>query len=368
MTEIDVFEVFGVAEEYSQQVRFSYFLLLPLYLPPIIANGIFFVLLFSCSLSLTGAAMQSLSLFLRRFYSSHDLSSRFYLTSTYSQFVWALLATMALQFFYTIYVNVKMNNIASENDSLKKELASLVSSDVSKPSPDTSLSSSGDNDDSYEAPIPAAKLLDYLLIVGNLKKQKRTGWIDNCVKEPESVADHMYRMGMLSFVIQDPAINRARLCTIGLVHDLAEALVGDITPTEFSGVTKEDKHRQEVAALNEIAGLFKDMPSREKEIKELWWEYENHDVLPTPENEIVKEFDKFEMVIQAYEYEKDQRVLLDGFFRSTAKSFTHPEMVLLHNELLKRREDLHEQWRMEEKQIGTPFPVEQRKAGKVLKK
>ena len=33
---------------------------------------------------------------------------------------------------------------------------------------------------------------------------KRTGWVDNNVKEPESVADHMYRMAIMTFLLNRP--------------------------------------------------------------------------------------------------------------------------------------------------------------------
>ena len=60
---------------------------------------------------------------------------------------------------------------------------------------------------------------------------------------PESVADHMYRMSLLPFLITDPTVNKDRLHKICLVHDLAESIVGDITP--FDGITKEGKRKLE---------------------------------------------------------------------------------------------------------------------------
>lgn len=60
---------------------------------------------------------------------------------------------------------------------------------------------------------------------------------------PESVADHMYRMSMLSFMVTDASINKDKLIKICLVHDLAESIVGDITP--HCGVSKEEKKRLE---------------------------------------------------------------------------------------------------------------------------
>ncbi len=46
-------------------------------------------------------------------------------------------------------------------------------------------------------------------------------------------------MSMLVFMLADPLVNKDRLVKVCLVHDLAEAVVGDITP--FAGVSKEEK-------------------------------------------------------------------------------------------------------------------------------
>jgi hypothetical protein len=89
---------------------------------------------------------------------------------------------------------------------------------------------------------------------------KRTGWVNNKVALPESVADHMYRMGMCCMLLDDAneTVNRSkyvvarrrpivgapreaedimtcmvrmnRCIKMAIVHDLAESLVGDITP------------------------------------------------------------------------------------------------------------------------------------------
>lgn len=88
-------------------------------------------------------------------------------------------------------------------------------------------------------------LLAFFSVVSQLKKTKRTGWllrgiVDGC----ESVADHMYRMGMIAMVLpMDASINRTHCVMMALVHDLAEAIVGDITPE--CGVSDAEKHRRE---------------------------------------------------------------------------------------------------------------------------
>ncbi|GFZ16184.1 metal-dependent phosphohydrolase [Actinidia rufa] len=116
---------------------------------------------------------------------------------------------------------------------------------------------------------------------------KRKGWINHGIKGPESIADHMYRMSLMALIAGDlPGVNRERCIKIAIVHDIAEAIVGDITPSD--GVPKEEKSRREQAALNEMCEVLGG-GMRAEEIKELWAEYENNSSI---EANLVKDFDK----------------------------------------------------------------------------
>lgn len=44
------------------------------------------------------------------------------------------------------------------------------------------------------APLVASNALKYFAVLGKLKTLKRTGWVNNDIVLPESVADHMYRL------------------------------------------------------------------------------------------------------------------------------------------------------------------------------
>lgn len=58
------------------------------------------------------------------------------------------------------------------------------------------------------------------------------------------------------------------------------------------------------------------------EVASLWHEYES---CSSPEAQLVKDFDKLEMIIQAYEYEQAQSGMkLQEFFDSTAGKFKTP--------------------------------------------
>lgn len=54
---------------------------------------------------------------------------------------------------------------------------------------------------------------------------------------------------------------------LALVHDLAEAIVGDITP--YCGVSKEDKKQREMDAMQEIAKLIAPRGQRLMELFEV---------------------------------------------------------------------------------------------------
>lgn len=61
-----------------------------------------------------------------------------------------------------------------------------------------------------------------------------------------------------------------------------------------------------------------------EEIRSLWLEYEQGSSL---EVAIARQLDKFEMILQANEYEIAQpEKVLDSFFESTLNSFVHPEV------------------------------------------
>ncbi|KAD2804315.1 hypothetical protein E3N88_37692 [Mikania micrantha] len=165
-------------------------------------------------------------------------------------------------------------------------------------------------------PASSSSSIDFLTLCHSLKTTKRKGWVNHEIKGPESIADHMYRMALMALIAGDlPGINRERCIKIAIVHDIAEAIVGDITPSD--GVPKVEKSRLEQAALNEMCNVLGG-GMRAEEIKELWREYEDNASL---EANLVKDFDKVEMILQALEYETEHDRVLDEFFLSTAGKF-----------------------------------------------
>ncbi|KAK1417142.1 hypothetical protein QVD17_26264 [Tagetes erecta] len=168
---------------------------------------------------------------------------------------------------------------------------------------------------SSSSPSPSSAI-DFLTLCHSLKSTKRAGWVKRDIAGPESIADHMYRMGLMALISSDtPGVNRDKCIKMAIVHDIAEAIVGDITPSD--GVPKEEKSRREKEAIDHMCKLLGGGP-RAEEIHELWMEYEENS---TNEAKVVKDFDKIEMILQALEYENEQNKDLEEFFQSTAGKF-----------------------------------------------
>ncbi|KAJ1830292.1 hypothetical protein LPJ73_008299 [Coemansia sp. RSA 2703] len=181
------------------------------------------------------------------------------------------------------------------------------------------------------SPSAASSVVSFLSIVEKLKRTKRTGWINNGIKGPESIADHMYRMGIMAMLVDDPALDRNKCIKMAIVHDLAEALVGDITP--YDGVSKEQKRALEQSGMQQIVETLGNT-AQAQEIAALWQEYED-DV--TDEAHLVHDLDKCEMIQQAMEYEHSDQTQLESFFASTRGIFRHPQVQSWVDEIQRRR-------------------------------
>lgn len=161
-------------------------------------------------------------------------------------------------------------------------------------------------------------LIEFLHKIGRLKKTKRLGWVHYKVPNPESVAEHTFRTAVLALVISEKlGFDKNKCVKMALIHDLAESLVGDLTPWE--GVGEEEKHEREKKAMRELTEKLDN-----EEILELWNEYEERN---TPEAKFVWELDRVEMLLQAYEYEKEHKdVSLEEFWKSWFDKVENPEL------------------------------------------
>jgi putative hydrolase of HD superfamily len=234
----------------------------------------------------------------------------------------------------------------------------------------------------------AKSTIDFLTMARGLKTTPRTGWIrQKAGPRIESVADHSWRISLMAMVAASSASTSAseqppydvnRCIKIALVHDLAEATVGDITP--HCGVSDATKHELELEAITGMTsglalggGLVVDSTTTANttatatsavgaEILDLWKEYEAG---ATPEAKLVKDMDKLEMILQALEYETDgeNEESLDGFFDSTRGKWRTPIGKAWGEEIEQRRKTNQPQRQQQQAQEGTTPADHENKGG-----
>ncbi|KAG9017952.1 hypothetical protein FRB90_000078 [Tulasnella sp. 427] len=203
--------------------------------------------------------------------------------------------------------------------------------------------------------------LYFFHLLERLKSQKRTGWVNNGIPNPESISDHMHRMALLALCSSDPNLDVGKCALLAVVHDLAEAQVGDIAPSD--GVSKQEKRRLEAAAMDNIINDMLGGGVAAHRIKALWDEYEAQE---TAEARFVKDLDLLEMALQgelaashgkvararydgpnlytATEYEKASggQKHLDPFLESSIPRLRHPEVKSWGEDLTKDRDQFWE--------------------------
>ena len=166
-------------------------------------------------------------------------------------------------------------------------------------------------------------LLHFLIETGKLKKMPRTGFVWLGIKNPETIAQHAYRVTIMNWILGrkvKPKLNIGRVIKISLVHDLCEIYAGDMTP--YWGLLPRDKEKRkevlkrwirltkkikekrerkkfqkEKKALQKLTRNLE--PNLKKEIMSCWLDYER---LSSREGRFVKQGDKVETLLQALEY------------------------------------------------------------------
>lgn len=197
------------------------------------------------------------------------------------------------------------------------------------------------------SPIPFFHYLE------RLKIEKREGWRRFGISQGESIADHMYRMSLITMIAPPSLSSKLDIprCTkMALVHDMAEGLVGDLTPVD--GVPKVEKNRREAETMDWISNNLLGKVHgglAGKDIRAAWQEYEDSETL---ESRFVHDVDKIELILQMVEYERAHDCNLDlSEFSWVAKKLSLPDMKTWAQEILDERTEM---WKKQEKQPRDP--------------
>jgi putative hydrolase of HD superfamily len=174
----------------------------------------------------------------------------------------------------------------------------------------------------------------------------------------------MYRMSIITMMAPSSLsskLDMAKCCRMALIHDMAESLVGDITPVD--PVSKEEKSRRESETMDYICtnllGKFNGGLNG-VEVRKIWQEYEDSE---TEESLFVHDVDKIELLLQMVEYERESACEKDlGEFTWVAQKIVSAEVKKWAEEVFRERKEMWRQagktcsWRADtepKEQVGT---------------
>lgn len=132
-------------------------------------------------------------------------------------------------------------------------------------------------------------VLEFLRAAEQLKNVTRTAWTSQGAQE--SVAEHTWRLCLMAVALeQEFPVDFARLIKMCVVHDLGEAISGDISAVLQAPEGKSEQERRD------LVQLLQPLPeSVRNSILDLWDDYENAE---SAEARIAKALDKLETIMQ----------------------------------------------------------------------
>ena len=167
-----------------------------------------------------------------------------------------------------------------------------------------------------------AAAIEYLIMLltlielQRLKRLERTGWVLRGLPNgTESVAAHSFGVAVTVMMLADEITSRGLVVDIecvlkmALLHDWAEARVGDMPRTATNYFGADGRKRAETEAFADIVGA---VGAAESQYTSLYQEYERRHSL---EARLVKAADIIDLLIQAYALERAGARGLDEFWQ-----------------------------------------------------
>ncbi len=141
--------------------------------------------------------------------------------------------------------------------------------------------------------------VDFVKIIGKLKKIERTGWVTHPkIENPESVADHSFRTALLVWIISEmEGLDTEKVMKMALIHDTGESIIGDWDRFAKKKLGEDLKNKKEWEAIQQLSSLLNS--DIKQEYLDLWKEYQLRE---TKEAKLVNQIDRLELLFQIVEY------------------------------------------------------------------
>lgn len=129
-----------------------------------------------------------------------------------------------------------------------------------------------------------------------IKHLERKGWKRKNIPQIETVASHSWQMAMIAFYLSTTIKEKYdfnKIIHLCLIHDLAESIIGDITPKEEAYKNKQIIEKEAMKKISQDTNC--------PYLYDLFIEYEEK---KTDEAKLANDLDKVDMYIQSLDYEK----------------------------------------------------------------
>jgi len=167
-------------------------------------------------------------------------------------------------------------------------------------------------------------ILEFILQIGKLKRMPRLYWTLREIKNPETVAGHIFTLAVMAWIFgrEKRKLSQEKLLKMALCHELSAVYTGDTTPYDrilskdererkkilerMIRLSKKEKewifladYKQEKKAIEKLTKKL-DLPIK-KEILELWHEYRTKS---SPEAKFLSQLNTLAVLLQGLLYEK----------------------------------------------------------------
>lgn len=176
-------------------------------------------------------------------------------------------------------------------------------------------------------------LTEFWKLASRLKREERRGWRQRIQRDRiESVADHSFAVAIMAMIEADQrGLKIDKTLTLALLHDLEEAITGDLTPSRKRRKgSRWVRKRRDHAITTILSRIPRD---RQPHYRKLWTDLKAN---RSPEAKLVHQLDKLEMALQASQYAKRGGVRGLGDFYATAR------MAITDKKLARRMKELGE--------------------------
>jgi 5'-deoxynucleotidase YfbR-like HD superfamily hydrolase len=140
-------------------------------------------------------------------------------------------------------------------------------------------------------------LLEFLRATEKLKVTRRSAYTS--AGEPESVAEHSWRVCLMAIALQNQLrdVNLGKLLAMCVIHDLGEAIAGDVpAPEQARRLAADPTATKSASERQDLLTLVAPLPETVRgSIVALWDEYE---AAASPEARVAKALDKLETILQ----------------------------------------------------------------------